>query len=575
MKAAGMLNSISAARPKMAPRVYLEIGQSALKVLNEDEGLELPLERQPNGRLTTSCKEALAGKLRTFLQRKSWQPHARAFCAVGARGVSMRRLTLPPAAKDSFQRMLLMQIENEFPLSPDELAWGYRILGGTRPNGVAKQELLVIAVRKEMLADYEDVLSRCELNPVFTLAALARGFLASPAIANFAVLDLASDGGAELVQFSGDVPNALRVVSWNGSPAGQAQSLDAIEKSLAGIPPGGTLFISGPGDENILLPLRKRMGERLDCKVLERPTGEGRSAAVLGLKKAVEENASQLVLLSSKQANGRATAPAPVLWKLGAIAALLALAALALPYAEALILKPILARRIAMTKAESEKVTGTLDQELSFLQFLKQSQPPYLDALYLFSKSAASGSKIESLTMNRRGEVTLRGSMRNADEVSGFRAKLIASGFFTNVVVEEQTPAPNHQKVDVRIVAVWKSFAERQTLAIGPNAEEIEKAKKEPMPGMTPGGMPPEMMPPGMMPPGMMPPGAMPVSFPAGALPPGVHVPPAIMHGSVPPGMPSGIILHGAPPGAIPPGAVPSQVERHESSDPSIHPSNP
>jgi len=75
--------------------LYLEIGQSSLQVLNGSDGLELRLERLENGRLTGACKERLTLSLQGFLKRKSWHPRLRALCAIGARGVSLRQLTLP------------------------------------------------------------------------------------------------------------------------------------------------------------------------------------------------------------------------------------------------------------------------------------------------------------------------------------------------------------------------------------------------------------------------------------------------------------------------------------------------
>ena len=79
--------------------------------------------------------------------------------------------------------------------------------------------------------------------------------------------------------------------------------------------------------------------------------------------------------------------------------------------------------------------------------------------------------------MNRRGEISLRGSMQDAQQVTDFRAKLMDSGFFDRVTVEEQVPTPDRQKVNVRITAQWKPIDKRVGLAIGPTHDEIEKAK--------------------------------------------------------------------------------------------------
>jgi hypothetical protein len=202
-----------------------------------------------------------------------------------------------------------------------------------------------------------------------------------------------------------------------------------------------------------------------------------------------------------------------------------------------------------------------IDRELGFLDNLKSNQPPYLDALYLLAKAIPQGSKVDSLSMNRRGEVSLRGSMRDSSQVIDFRSKLIASGFFANVTVEEQTPTPDRQKVNLRISAVWKSFADRAQLAVGPTAEEIEKSKTKVRD--TPGAGPPGMNSfPGMG--GPMPMGGM--EMPAGAMPPSVRKRISAAPGGTP-------VIPAAPPEAIPGGAVPKGSK--QGSPPSGTPNMP
>jgi hypothetical protein len=165
-----------------------------------------------------------------------------------------------------------------------------------------------------------------------------------------------------------------------------------------------------------------------------------------------------------------------------------------LPYAEALLVRAPLSRKLADAKKDESRL-ALIDRNMQFLQSLKQNQPPYLDALYLFSKSVPQGAKLDSVTMNRRGDVSIRGSMRNGEQVLEFRSKLITSGFFASVTVEEQTPTPDRQKVNVRMSAQWKPFKDRAGLSIGPTPEEIAKATNAPPPGAGPPGMP---MPRGM-----------------------------------------------------------------------------
>src|SRR5688572_21612746 len=213
-----------------APSVYIEIRQNALKLLAGDNGLEVPLERLENNRLTPLSRERLTSSVREFLRKHGARPGTRAFCAIGARGVSLRRMTLPTASKEDLERLLVLQIESEFPLSPDELAWGYRVLERERSpeNGSSKtQQLLVVAVKKELLEEYADVLTASGLTPSFTLAALARSRLVLQPPASYAVLDVGLSQ-SELISFENGSPGFLRVIPWGDEKTSDSAQLEAL-----------------------------------------------------------------------------------------------------------------------------------------------------------------------------------------------------------------------------------------------------------------------------------------------------------------------------------------------------------
>jgi len=486
------------------PPVYLEISQGWLKALREKEGLEVALERGPNGQLTSACREALVSSLRKLVPRKNWQPRPRALCAIGASGVSLRRMSLPSGAKDDVSKLLRLQIEAEFPLSPEELAWGYRALG--KSNGAPRQDFLVGAVKKDRVVEYASLLLAAGLNPVFTPAALARSYLCPQPLGSCALLDFGA-AQLELISFENGIPAALRVFPAGSNKNGGGDSqFQSLAKAVANV---AKVYVTGNNvTPEVLAELRLKAGiagERLDGAL-----ATGQSAAVLGLKRASEQNIGAPLLVFQSAAkpaaigNFKFTEPVPK--KLAVAAAVLLLLALAVPCAEALLLRGHLSRKIAAFKTGQDKLT-VIDQEYGFLQYLKQKGPPYLDALYLFAKSAAPGTHFDSTSMNRRGDISLRGTMQNAQQVTDFRTKLMDSGFFDRVTVEEQVPAPDHQKVNIRITAQWKTVDKRAGLAIGPTHDEIEKAKTNALAkGNSPGGMP-MGMPPGMpagLPPGLI-----------------------------------------------------------------------
>ena len=471
-------------------RVYIEITQTLLRALKENDGIELPLERDAKGKLTAACRADLISRLAKFVNHKSWQPRPRAFCAIGANGVSLRKISLPNSAKDDFQKLLLLQIESEFPLPPEQLACGWR---QTESYGAAKRNVLVAAVKKEVVEEYAGLLASCGLNPMFTLAGLARNYLCPQSSGSHAILEIGRTQ-CELTMFENGEPVALRVLS----------SADVVAKALGTNWNGNKVFVFDAENETARLNLP-------GCEPVKIEAGAGRSSATLGLKKSLEQNggAPWLILqIKAKPAAGKIDFSQPEVKKWLKRATILLMLLLALPYAEALLLKPFLAHRLAKLNTEKVRLT-TIDRELEFLQVLKQSQPPYLDALYVFAKSSPPNAKIESLTMNRRGEMSLRGSMQNGQAVTDFRSKLIASGFFSSVAVEEQAPTPDRQKVNVRMTIQWKPAADLARLAIGPSPDEIERAKTNLLAQAGGGGFP------GMMPMGMpMMPGGMPMPSP-------------------------------------------------------------
>ncbi len=394
-----------------------------------------------------------------------------------------------------------MQIEGEFPLPPDELAWGCQQLGS---NGtLAKQELLVAAVKKEVVADYHEILRACGTEPDFTLAALARRNLCAESSADFSMLDI-GHSQSELTTFEKGVPTNSRIIFWGNEKASSPADakLDALAQIIRGSLSGAKLILSGDGiTEEFTARLSKSLSNGWRCERLE--TAAGKSAAIAGLEKFAALGGEPPLLIRVEQMSGAATSLAALdLKKWGIRVGALLAALLLLPYAEALLLKPHLAKKVAAFKAEAARLT-VIDRELDFLRDLKSSQPPYLDALYIFSKSVPPGTHFDALSLNSHGVVSLRCAFRDGQQVADFRTKLIDSGFFTIVTVEEQVPTPDRQRVNVRISAQEKPTTQLLSLAVGPTADEIAKNGKPAQPG----ALPPGVMPPGVLPPGAMPPG--------------------------------------------------------------------
>jgi hypothetical protein len=439
-----------------SPTLFVEISQTSFKALHGDDGLEFTLDRHESGRLTPDCSERLISSLRVFLKRGPWQLRMRAVCAIGARGVSIRRIVLPACPKEELESLLVLQIEREFPLSPGEMAWGYRLIPGsaTPRNGApATQELLVIAVKREVIDDYSRIFADCGLDPVFTIGALARSALCPSAPASYSVLDV-TPSHSELVSFENGVPSAIRTFPWGSDEIDRKIASDGGELESLSIPPkliGQKLYFTG----SVPAQMQSRFAGGAEWESIPAVTGEGRSPAILGLKKSNDNGSAPIQLRTALDAKQSAS---PAVWKWAAAAILLAIAAFALRYGEVFVHRPGLIRKIAEVKSYREKLPN-LDRDLSFLQFLKTNQPPYFDPLSAIASGAPSGTRIDALSMNRRGDVSIRATMRDSQQVVQFRSKLIDSGVFSDIVVEEQNPTPDRQKIIVRMSGHWNAPA--------------------------------------------------------------------------------------------------------------------
>ena len=428
-----------------SPPVYIELGRRSLLVLRDAGGLALPLERGADGKITAASRDRAVTALTAFIGRKVWQPAVRAVCGLGAQGVSLRRLSVPAAAKNEFESVLRLQIESEFPLSPDNLAWGWREIS----SNATQCEVLVAAVRKEIIEEYAALLTAAGLAPEFTVAALARLALV-PAAGGALVLLEAGPDAMELVLFQAGQPVAIRLLPPDG----------AVEKTVTALGTR-TVFVSGPAAAAV----SARLAGLADCRPLAVPAGEGQSATTVALKQLVAGHQPLLSLLTRTQPARPALhfsfrENRTLLTRL----AVLLLVLLLLPYAEAILFRPMVARKIAAFAADQQSFVAVVNPELDFLQSLKHNQPPYLDALYLISKAAPPGLHVDAISLNQRGEVSLKASLPNATMVSDFRGKLIDSGFFSTLSVEEQTPTPDRQKVNFRMSAQWQPAGARPLL---------------------------------------------------------------------------------------------------------------
>src|SRR4029079_2467343 len=93
--------------------------------------------------------------------------------------------------------------------------------------GATEQEMLVIAVKKEVIEEYAAVLTECGINPTFTVAALARDGLCPESPGAYAILDVGSQS-SELILFDDGVPGSVRTLPLGSDHASVEDALDSL-----------------------------------------------------------------------------------------------------------------------------------------------------------------------------------------------------------------------------------------------------------------------------------------------------------------------------------------------------------
>ena len=495
------------------PTLWAELVDGALQVAGPTGERTLPLRRRADGRLETLSRQQLVTGLRELAPRAPWQSRGTLWCALPARGVSLRRFSIPRTAPESLRRVLSLQVEARFPLPPEALAWGaVAPLGDAARSSDGLEEVCVAAVRSDAIAELSDAFLEAGFTPAFTLASLVRtaGFPPQP---TRAVALHVGETSSEWTAWDGAFPSLTRSVScgetsmlsalakaWNTSPAEAADRLRAgttssdpavlqvlapFHTSLQALPtatgPGAPEFWTLTGSATWIAVLSQllpqlRPGATLVASSISLSPAASGSAAIQGLRRLASETGSQssaaplpvrLQLPDAKtplSLNGLPAIP----WPWVARAAALGLALLLFPYAEAVMGRPLLQRRLDALQKDRTRL-AEIDRRLDFVDYLAGNQPPYIEALYVIGNAAPQGAKLDSVTMNRRGEVALVGYTPMPQQAVEFRTRLVDSKYFSSVVLEEQAPVQGGpQRVNLRITAQCKGPAEREALGLGP-----------------------------------------------------------------------------------------------------------
>ena len=483
--------------------VVMEIGDAVWTVAVGERVLEIPFERQANGRMTDVGRAEVSTRLRKFVTEGGGTHAPRALCAIGARGVSLRRIQLPPSRPEDFDKVLALQIEREFPLPPAQLAWGHLRIAPAAGHG---SEIMIAAVKKEATEEYAGIISACGLNPHFTPGIFVVGRVVAGLSGELSVLNVGRFG-TELAVFENGVPIAIRVLPWGTEqlrgalverlgqdgqmatawldrlirgelvptdwPAEVQAAIQSATENLAGLLQRGSssrrFWLAGEGARIIGFDrqLNRALGAAFHCEALPAGREQSPNSTLAALRRMGSSEAMAGLMELRVGGSNAVVQPVaqPVDLRWIKIAAALAIGFFALRYAGPMLRKPALERKLAVATAARAELPP-IDRELDFLRAIEKNQPAYLSGLAVLAEATPRGTRLESLSLNGRGEFTFAATLQNPQQANEIRTKLIDSGIFTSAVIEEQTPTPDQRQVKIRLRARWNTSPEAKSAVL-------------------------------------------------------------------------------------------------------------
>lgn len=407
---------------------------SRIRARYQHREMECPLEREPRGGWTPASRDALKLELESLLA--GTVPFA-VRCTLPGRGILLRDWTLPPAPAAQKEGLIRLQLERSMPVDPEDLVWGScPVVDPALPGRVR-----VLAMRRDRLQEWVDLLETIPGPKAFVPAPLL--LLGNDSRTDTGILVLDTNG-AEWLAPAGEQGFRLRWLD-----RGAVSSSDFIHRLKEELEPAhsGTAWIVG-GDPEL-------------CRLWEGNTGAQARSGKDPLDLLCQVAPGKLPMLQWQEALAEPAVSSAPTWKrhlvrlpipwVAAVIALLAGLFLTRYAAPLLHGDAVRDRMEALQGAETD--FPSIDRELAFLKHVQTSQPPVLDLLAVVADAIPKGALVDSMTLDRRGHLNIQSTMPKHLQPTVIRTKLLESGIFSEIVIEEQTPIENNQKLKVRIQA--------------------------------------------------------------------------------------------------------------------------
>ncbi len=474
--------------------LVMEIRANEWRGSFRNRGFVVPIQRDELGQLNAESLTQVKEAIRHCVGDTKGS-EIKCLCALASGGISLRSIEVPASKGVPLKNLLELQIEKEWPLPPADLAWGFQSLTPSEINPESQEnnstKVAIAAVKRSLFRHYETIVKECGLEAKWTLGACAGSMLPEiESASHYRLLDL-RETHSELIEFENGIPSALRSLSlgWNaisspqndeqtgyGAEAADRESVDEAAEASAIQPLINALNadesrapLGIAGQEPWLSECLNSLQAQLpNVTISSHGIAEGEAACfvtqVLGKSRSPSREARLIELKSDEDALAPSQTNRTPLLRWVALLVLLVILALLTRRIEPALRSSGLDAQLKQFNEQKSQLPE-LDRELSFMEHVAQKSLPYMDLISLLAAQTVPGFQLETLDMGSDRQIQIRGALPQNAQPEDLRAKLLSSGWFEQVVLDEQTPDKNKRNLTIRISLTVKPPLRRPALS--------------------------------------------------------------------------------------------------------------
>ena len=169
----------------------------------------------------------IAGTIRDLI--KDYKP-ASVFTFVSGPSVSLRQALFPKMNRRELKDSIVLRLDKYSPFALEEAILDFRTLGSVKEAGVVKDNVMVVAARKDIVSDHISTMRKAGLEPStigvapFAIAGAVRKFARIKPDENICVLDIGSEF-TDIVFMKGDRLDLARTITTAGNAITEAMTV--------------------------------------------------------------------------------------------------------------------------------------------------------------------------------------------------------------------------------------------------------------------------------------------------------------------------------------------------------------